>query len=746
MIYRIIIICFVFVTQFLTAQDGPGMNPHLDKHISKLPPEKLKYLPIFLQRFDPAEMHTFTDSQIITFLNDSLNVFIADSARYYDQLMSAGQGNQLITPEILSSLKRVGHPHLSPNSKLLLYTVTTPDIRENKSHTVINLMRINEKASFPMFLTDDNMTEPNWFSDSERIAYLSNSTGKYQVFITDINQSKPKQITEMENGVANLLVSPDGKYISFTSDVKIRETVQEKYPALNKAKVMIFDKLPIRHWDTWIDENNTHLFIQPIDGGNPIDVMEYEPYDTPLKPFGGVSEIAWSPDAEEIAYTSKKVDDFALSTDSDIFIYNLKTKLTKNITKGMPGFDKDPLYSPDGKWIAFHSMERAGFESDRNRLMLYNRATGAITELSKTLDQWVGTMVWAPDSKSIYFSAEDGPVVAIYKINVADGKWEIVIKRRMNFDQGIQITSDGQYLIFGGRDMMHPTEIYYAKTNGEDFDALTYTNDHITRQLKKVDIREEWLTAVDGKKFHSWILYPPDFDSTKKYPVIVYLQGGPQATISQYFSFRWNLYTFASMGYIVMAPNRRGMPGFGQEWNDAISKDWGGLPMQDVIVATDYIRNKPYVKKDGIAGIGASAGGYQAYWLAGNHNKRFSAFLAHNGVFNVESKYGSTEELWFPNWEFGGPYWEPDNKKYYDKSSPHNFAQNWDTPIIISVGMLDFRVPYTQGLEAFTVAQVKKIPSKLLVYPEQNHWILKPQESILWFKEVFEFLDKYCKN
>jgi dipeptidyl aminopeptidase/acylaminoacyl peptidase len=743
----ILFVALLFVvSHLLPAQSGPEINPYLENYIMKVPEEKMLYLPMLLEHFSPEELSKFSEEEVKALVLDSLNMFIADSGKYYKKLLMPDEARTIITPEILTTLKRVGSPQLSPDGKKMLYTVSTPNIKENNSQTKMYLYIFNLMANIPFFESDMKQYSPRWFPDNNRIAFISTADDIPQVFLTDTSFSKPKKLTNTKNGVSNLLVSPDGKYISYTTDVKIDQTPQEKYPALSKANIMIFHDLPVRHWDEWIDENWRHLFIQPVGGGKAVDVMANERFDTPLKPFDGVSDIAWAPDSKEIAYTCKKVDNFEWSTNSDIYVYNLKTGETKNITDGLPGFDKEPLYSPDGKWIAFHSQERAGFESDRIRLMLYNRETGKIHELSKTVDQWVGNMIWSPDSKFIYFSAEDGPVVPIYRIDVANGDWKILIEKQMNFDKGLQITPDGKYIVFGGRSMMQPTELYSVRNDGEQFTQLTYINEPVLRQLKKVDIRQRWIKSTDGKKFHTWVIYPPDFDSTKKYPLITYCQGGPQATISHYFSFRWNLYTFASQGYIVVAPNRRGMPGFGQAWNDAISKDWGGMPMTDILVATDEVSKEPYVDKDGMAAIGASAGGYAVFWLEGNHKGRFSAFVSHCGVFNLVSEYGATEELWFPNWENGGPYWEGNNKEYYRKNSPHCFADNWDTPILISTGMKDFRVPYTQSLEAYTVAQVKGIPSELIVFPEQNHWVLKPQESILWFHEVFDFLDKYCKK
>lgn len=743
-------IAFIFSINALSQPDQNFQpNPYLESVVREMPPEKALFLPIFLTKYKAEELAKFDKNKIESLLGEEFNQFIADSGGKYRAMLEPPikMVKQVMTPEILMQLRRVGSPKISPDGKKILFTITMTDVPENKSNTDIFIMDIN--GSNIVNLTSDSPKsdfDPIWSPDGKSIAFLSARDGESQIFTMNIDGSNVQKVTNIPNGVSNLLYSPDGKYFSYTSDVKLDQSPVDKYPAYAKINMRIYESLPVRHWDEWTDESYSHIFIQPVKGGDALDVMPLDRFDTPLKPNGEVSEIAWSPDSKEIAYTCKKEVDFVHSTNSDIYIYSLKDSTTKNITKGMPGYDKDPLYSPDGKWIAFHSMERAGFEADRIRLMLYNRLNGQITELSKTLDQWVGSTLWATDSKSLYFSAEDGPVVQIYNMTLPEGKWKILTHRKNNCDGGLDLSPDGKTLVFGMRNMMNPFEIFSMGTDGTELKQLTYQNEGILKQLQPITIKERWITSKDGKKFHTWVIYPPDFDSTKTYPMITYCQGGPQSTISQYFSYRWNLYTFTSHGYIIVAPNRRGMPGFGQAWNDAISKDWGGGAMDDILAATDELAKEKYVKKDGIAAIGASAGGYAVFWLEGNHNKRFSAFVSHCGVFNVESKYGSTEELWFPNWEFGGPYWESKNKPNFDKNSPHRFADKWDTPILISTGEKDFRVPFTQSLEAFTVAQVKKIPSKIIIFPTQNHWILKLQEQIVWYKEVFDFLDKYCKK
>ena len=646
-----------------------------------------------------------------------------------------------ITAEELLSLKRVYAPAVSPDGKWVLYGVNTPDIAENRGNSDLYLVSLDGTVRRQLTTSPKADFGGVWSPDGKRIAFLSTRDGAPQIYVIALSGGEARKAGVIPDGVSNLSWAPDGKYFAFTADVKLDETVAEKYPDYAKANVRVYDHIPVRHWDEWNDEKYRHLFIMPVDGGDARDLMEGERFETPLKPFGGAEQIAWSPDGLEIAYVSKKGPDFASSTDSDIYIVRLDEGSTRNITSGMPGFDRDPLYSPDGRWIAFHSMARAGPEADRNRLMLFDRKSGDIRELSKTLDQWVGHTIWDPESEQLYFAAEDGATVQVYRISADDGDWEIVTGGVYNHDGGLDITPDGKTLVYGRRNFNAPTELFAqpAKKEARPW-PLTHENAAKLATLRQVRIEERWIPAKDGKQIQTWVVYPPDFDASKKYPLITYCQGGPQATVSQFFSFAWNFMLMASEGYVVVAPNRRGLPGFGQAWNDAISQDWGGMPMQDILSATDALLAEPFIDRDHVTAIGASAGGYAVFWLAGNHEGRFTSFVSHCGVFNLESMYGATEELWFTNWENGGPYWSADAKANYDRHSPHRYAQNWDTPILIITGEKDFRVPYTQSLEAFTVAQVKGIPSKLIVYPEENHWVLHPQEQMIWFEEFFDFI------
>ncbi len=652
----------------------------------------------------------------------------------------------LMTPELLWSLKRISDPHISPDGRTVLFTQVSYDLASNKSNS--DLFLVPSGGGPVRQLTTSPAADYNgrWSPDGKSIAFLSTRDGSPQIWLIDPNGGEARKATSFPEGIAAMDWSPDGKYFSFSMDVKMEKTIQEKYPDLAKANVRIYDAIPIRHWDEWTDEKYSHLFILPVAGGEPRDLMAGERYESPVKPDGGGEQLAWSPDAREIAYTCKKIPDYASSTNSDIYVVDLATGRVRDITEGMPGMEGDPLYSPDGKWIAFHSRKRAGHEADRNRLMLFNRKTGEITELSKTLDQWVHDIVWAADSKSLFFSAEEGGTVQIHSIRVADGSWKILTTGWYNHDQGLDISRDGKTLLFGTRNFNRPNEFCAMPAAGGEMKYITDVNGDAFKNIAPAKIEEKWIASTDGKKVQCWVILPPDFDPKKKYPMITYCQGGPQSTVSQFFSYAWNFLLMASNGYVVLAPNRRGLPGFGQEWCDAISRDWGGMPMQDILAAHDAMTAEPYIDKDRCAAIGASAGGYAVFWLAGNHNKRFKAFVSHCGVFNLESMHGATEELWFTLWENGGPYWDPAARPIYEKNSPHRFAQNWDTPILIVTGENDFRVPYTQSLEAFTVAQSKGIPSKLIIYPDEMHWVLHAQEQILWFREFFGWLDKYCKE
>ncbi len=659
----------------------------------------------------------------------------------------------LMTPELLWSLKRLGSATLSPNGNLIAYTVSQPNLEDNKTTAHIYLLNLKEGTSRQITYEGSHNYNPVWSPDSKTIAFISDRNDMPQVYFLELSGGDPKQITNLENGVSNLAWSPKGKFLSFTSDVKVDFKISEIYKDLDKVQAKIYKDLPVRHWDEWNDENYRHLFIYDIQNNESKDLMTGEKFDTPLKPFGGSSQIAWSPEESEIAYTCKKVENFESTTNSSIYIAPVYGGKANDMTIGnaqfpLKGFDMEPKYSPNGSYIAFKSQKREGFESDKIRLILFSRKTGRYIDLTEKFDYWVDNFVWSPNSNYIYFSAIKNGRSQIFKVNIDSKKIETVISGTYNYaDRYLEISPDGKILYFNRRNYNNPDELFKMPIDGNEQDIVQLTNINTEQMssIKKAKIEERWINTRDGKKLHTWLVLPPDFDPNKKYPMITYCQGGPQQAVSQYWSYGWNFLLMASKGYVILAPNRRGCPGFGQEWVDAISQDWGGAAMNDILDATDSLSNEPFIDKNRLAAIGGSAGGFTTFWLEGNHNKRFKAFVSHCGVFNIESKHGSTEELWFPNWEFGGEFLSAKAKENYKKFSPHNFADKWDTPILIITGEKDFRVPYDQSLQAFTLAQIKGIPSELIVYPNENHWVLHPQEEILWYREFFKFLDNYVK-
>lgn len=679
----------------------------------------------------PTEKETKTEEPAKTEIDFSLN--------------QTNFGERTLSAIDLYSTKRVGEFVVSPDGDWVVYRLSTPSIADNKLYS--DLFAVKKDGSETIQLTENTASEFNvrFSADGKKLAFISTVEDSPQIFVMDFPKGTPKKFTNVEKGVSNFNWSGNPGTFVFASEIKAFESLKDQYPQYDKANMLYYDDLHIRHWDEWNDDMISHIFMVPFDGGEPKDIMKDEKYESPLKPFGGAEEYDISPDTKEIAYTCKKVSDYPWSTNSDIYLYDVANGTTKNITEGMMGYDKNPKYSPDGKLIAFVSQERPGFESDRIRLMVYNRADGTIIEVSKTLDQWVEEFVWAPDSQTFYIVAGTLGTVQLFNINLA-GEWKAITEGVHKLGSGLQITADGKTLIFGKQTFSDPLDIFTMDISGGTMNQLTNINKELYANIKKVKVEERWFKATDGKPIHAWVIYPPDFDSTKKYPVVTYCQGGPQSMISPNFHYRWNQYLFASQGYIMLCPNRRGVPGFGQAWNDAISLDWGGMPMNDLLAATDQFSTEPFVNPEGRSAMGASAGGYAAFWLAGHHNKRFSAFVSHCGVFNIISKYGATEELFFPNWEFGGPYWDKKHRQNFEKNSPHNYVQNWDTPIFISTGMNDFRVAYTQSLEAFTAARAQGIPAEICIFPNENHFIGKPQEFIIWFDKLFKFLDKNCKK
>jgi dipeptidyl aminopeptidase/acylaminoacyl peptidase len=656
----------------------------------------------------------------------------------------------LLTPELLWQLARVSEPQLSPDGSRLLYSVRTTDLAANKSTAQLFVVDVSSGERRQLTTAGSN-SNARFAPDGQRVAFLSTRSGSPQIWVIALDGGEARQVTQHEGGVANMAWSPTGKHFSFTADVKLDPDVHDRHKDLPKAEAKVYDDLMVRHWDTWHEGTYSHLFVVTSEGGAAIDLMAGMRVDTPLKPFGGGEQIAWSPDGTELCYTAKVAKDPERSTDSSLFLVQVpadgKTPATHvNLTPHNPGYDTDPRFSPDGQRIAFLSMARAGFEADKNRLLLLDRGTGALRELTEGFDQSAHEPAWTANGQRLLFASETLGTRQIYRVEAGGGAPQPVSQGRYEFAEP-QPSPNGDAVYALRQRTERPHEIVRLSTlaAGEGV-PVTDENGELFKSLRLPQVKERWTQATDGKRILSWVVYPPDFDAKKQYPMLLYCQGGPQSQVGQWFSLRWNFHLMAAQGYVVMAVNRRGLPGFGTAWNDQISRDWGGQAMTDLLSACDDLKAEPYIDPTRIAAIGASFGGYSVFWLMGNGGDRFCTMVAHCGVFNLEAMYHATEELFFVDWDLGGPYWQSSEVKLgYDKFSPHRYVHNWKTPLLVIHGEKDYRVPVTEGLQAFTAAQVRGIPSRLLYFPGEGHWVLSPQNSVLWSRELFRWLDQWCK-
>jgi dipeptidyl aminopeptidase/acylaminoacyl peptidase len=662
----------------------------------------------------------------------------------------------LLTPEALWKFKRLSDVQISPDKKVLIFGVSVANLERNNSQNMLYTMPANGSAEARQLIEyGASIYNARFRPDGKKIGFLSFAISNgdiqfdlgLQLFEINPDGTGIKQISMIPGGINGFEYSPDGSQIAFIRDVKLDPTPQEIYPDLPKTNVVIANDLMYRHWNAWHDYAYSHVFVasyNPESGlGRFRDIMEGERFDSPLTPDGGIEQIGWSPDGKRIAYTSRKKNGKAeaISTDSEIYVYDLTTGKTVNISHpGFDGYDQDPVFSPDGNLIVWRSMEEDGFESDKDRIILYDFRNSSHTDLSSGFDQSSSQFAFSPDSREIYFISGIHATYQVYKVRIDTRKITQISKGDHNYQS---LLLAGDRIIGSKMSMSLPTEIFSLTFDGKET-QLSKLNNELLKSLKLGKIEKRWIGTSDGKQMLTWVIYPPDFDPNKKYPALLYCQGGPQSAVSQFFSYRWNFQIMAAHGYIVVAPNRRGLPTFGQEWNDQISGDYGGQNMQDMLTAIDTVAAEPFVDENRLGAVGASYGGFAVYWLAGNHDKRFKAFISHCGIYNFESMYGSTEEYWFVNKDYEGPYWENPKPQSYN-FSPHRFVQNWDTPILVISGGNDFRIPYTQSLEAFNSAQLLGIPSKLLLFPAETHFVLKPQNSVLWQREFFKWLDTYLK-
>jgi dipeptidyl aminopeptidase/acylaminoacyl peptidase len=637
------------------------------------------------------------------------------TALFFISVSAIGQNKSdsyRMTPELLWKLGRVSGLGVSKDGKYIVYSVSTPDADENKS--------------------------------------------KRKSFIIPVSGGDAKEISNPDSLLADKNISPDGRYRISSKDVKIKNiTGKDHYPELTKSNAYIFDNLNNRHWDSWEDGEFGHVFLSKLENGKAIeekDIMPGEPYDCPQKPFGGDEDYVWNPDGKHIVYVTKKKygKEYAVSTNTDLYSYNIETGKTENLTEQNKGYDINPSYSKNGT-LAWMSMKRDGFESDKQDIVA-STGLGAVNLTRHRDDIHVEGFKWSDDGKHIYFWAPINGTLQLFEVDYTGATMKLPDIRQItkgDFDINNIIAQNGNTLIVSRTDMNHAAELYAVDISSGDSKQLTHVNDSIYKTIGMCRTERRWVPTTDGKKMLVWVIYPPDFDPAKKYPTLLYCQGGPQVPLTQFYSFRWNFQLMASQGYIVIAPNRRGMPGHGTKWNEEISKDHGGQVMKDYLSATDAISKEKYVDKNKLGCVGASYGGYSAFMLAGIHNNRFKTFIAHDGIFDMRSMYGTTEEMWFVNWDWGGPYWDKKNaaaQKSYTQFNPINYVDKWNTPIMIIQGGKDYRVPVEQGLQAFQAAQLRGIKSKLLYLPDENHWVLSAQNALVWQKEFYKWLDETMKN
>lgn len=659
--------------------------------------------------------------------------------------------NGRLTPEILHLFGQVSGVSISPDGEKVLYGVSYGDIVLNKRNR--ELFTVNMDGSDKKQITHSPKSESGeqWIKSGEKIAFISGG----QIWEMNPDGTGRTQISDYEAGIEGFKLSPDEKKILFISQVKSFEKSSDIYPDLDKSTGRILDDIMYKHWDEWV-ETIPHPFVADFDGkklSNIIDILEGEPYEAPMKPFGGINDLDWSPDGKIIAYTSKKMTgkEYALSTNSDIYFYNLETKETKNVSEGNKGYDVHPKFSPNGKYLAWQSMERDGYESDKNRLFILDLGTGEKTDLTQHFNYDADNFCWDNNSEALYIIANIEGTSQIHKVKSLTPPTsfdpEYIAKVTEGLHDYTSVDFAGDYLVGMRRSMSCPPEVYSVKLADRTETNISEENKEILDQLTMGRVEERWIRTTDDKPMLTWVIYPPDFDPNKKYPALLYCQGGPQNALSQTWSVRWNFQIMAANDYIVVAPNRRGVPGFGQEWKEQISGDYPGQNMQDYFSAIDAVAKEPFVDENRLGATGASYGGYSVYWLAGNHNKRFKAFLSHAGVFNQEAKYLETEEMFFANWDMGGPYWDKSNPvaQRTFANSPHHFVDKWDTPIMITHGELDYRILASQGMMAFNAAQLRGIPSRMLIFPDENHWILKPQNAVLFQREFFRWFDEHLK-
>lgn len=658
--------------------------------------------------------------------------------------------NRHYSIDVLEALGRVSGPEVSPDGKKVLFNISYENVEQNKSNNELYVMNIDGTEQVRLTRTAKSEGGATWIEEGKRIAFIyADKDGVPQLWVMNADGSERKCVSNFENGVEGFKFSPDCKKVILISSVKYSREAKDVYADLPNATGRVIDDLMYKHWDQWT-KDIPHPFLADFCGdgiSNIEDIMAAEPYECPMRPFGGAESFAWAPDGKSLVYCSRKKTglEYALSTNSDLYLYNLEDKTTRNLTEGMMGYDTNPAFSPDGNQLAWLSMEHDGYESDKNRIFVMDMATGEKRDLTTDWDYTADAIAWNPNGKDIYFIAAYQGVTPIFSINVESKEVKTVADGVCDY---AALSPAGENKLIS---MFHsfcaPNEICSIE-NG-NVTKITSVNDELLAAVDMPKVEKRLIPTTDGKEMTTWVLYPADFDANKKYPAILYCQGGPQQAVSQFWSYRWNLALMAAQGYIVIAPNRRGLPGFGTEWEEQISKDYPGQNMRDYLSAVDEMKKESYIDAEHIGAVGASYGGYSVYWLAGNHDGRFACLIAHAGIFNMEAQYLETEEMWFANWDMGGAYWDKDNKaaqNTFANGSPHRFVDKWTAPILITHGEYDFRILSSQGEMAFNAARLRGVPAEMLIFPDENHWILKPQNAVMWQRVFFRWLDKWLKG
>lgn len=695
-----------------------------------------------------------------------------------DQNATFKVGSDLMTPEALWAMGRIGGATASPDGKQVVYQVGYYSVKQNKSQQILFVMDAEGKNKRQLTTGQLSETDGAWIEQGQRIAFLTGG----QLWSMNADGSDRKQLTNSSVDIEGFKFSPDEKKVILIKSLPYHGTIQANPADLPLATGRLATDMNYRHWDHYV-ETIAHPFVADYDGSSineGVDILQGEPFECPTAPFGGTEQLAWSPDSKSIAYTCRKKEgvQYAISTDTDIYLYDVATRKTKNLckpsgykepvidaTKSMKhqavnhqpgdmnvGYDTNPQFSSNGKYIAWQSMAHNGYESDRNRLCVYTLADGTKNYVTEQFDSNVDAYCWGNDNNTFYFIGVWHGKTHVYQTNL---KGQIKQLTDGQYDYGsLQLLGRKGQLLVTRHSLSHPDDLFVLtpskKEKRSQVTQITDENKHIFDQLAIGKVEERWTKTTDGKDMLSWIVLPPHFDANKKYPTLLFCEGGPQSPVSQFWSYRWNLQIMAAHGYIVVAPNRRGLPGFGSAWNEEISGDWTGQCMNDYLSAIDDAANNlPYVDKDRLGAVGASFGGFSVYYLASHHDKRFKCFISHDGAFNLESMYTDTEEAWFSNWEYEDAYWNKDqtaNAKRTYQNSPHQFVDKWDTPILCIHGEKDYRINANQGFGAFNAARLRGIPAELLIFPDENHWVLKPQNGILWQRTYFNWLDRWLKK